>query len=777
MTPIFPYRKALFADARPVLASGPPYFSVDQGLQLGIAAGWQVVIDFLGINVQVQAAATLSWTLYQSTGLPPVSLASPLSVSPSTATLVPGASQQFSAPGATGAVTWTLAGAAGDRITSAGLFTAAAPAGRQVVVTATDSTGATGTAVVTIGPGIGPPQSLAGIVNASGTAASLTWKPPVAVTRETIASYSVNTSPATALTSVAGTATGISITGLTPGITYVVSVSAWTTSGFESSPATLILSTARFPTFPTVTSINPSQGPDAGGTNVTIRGSGFSPKPERTVFNFGPGRAVRDVSCSSSTTCTASTPPASVGSIDVTATVNGESSTPNPPGDEFSYVGSPGGVWTPVQALLPKGGKPPANLHAVACWSATACVATGGYYDSSGVFQGLIESLSGGAWIPTKAPLPRGVADDLNVYLAGVACPAPGWCVVTGSYGVGTGAVGLIETLTGGLWTAAEAPLPRGAANNAIVGLRALTCPSTSSCVATGDYVDSSNHGQGLIESFSGGTWTATKAPLSPGAASDPEAGLGALTCPSTSSCVATGDYVDSSNHGQGLIESFSGGTWTPTEAPLPVGVDGASSDPEAQIESVVCASTSTCVATGDYLDADGDELGVIETLSSATWKPTEAIVPTFPSFDLGPVACPSTSSCVAVGDYNALPGDEGFFETLSDGTWRPTEAPLPTGASSVLANVSLAFVACASTSSCVAGGHYFDTNGDEQGLIEMLTEGIWKPTEAPLPADVGSSPEAELRSVACFDATACVAVGTYRDSNGNQQDLIEQTG
>ncbi|MGO9333959.1 MAG: IPT/TIG domain-containing protein [Acidimicrobiales bacterium] len=499
-------------------------------------------------------------------------------------------------------------------------------------------------------------------------------------------------------------------------------MSAWTTSGFESSPATLILSTARFPTFPTVTSINPSQGPDAGGTNVTIRGSGFSPKPERTVFNFGPGRAVRDVSCSSSTTCTASTPPASVGSIDVTATVNGESSTPNPPGDEFSYVGSPGGVWTPVQALLPKGGKPPANLHAVACWSATACVATGGYYDSSGVFQGLIESLSGGAWIPTKAPLPRGVADDLNVYLAGVACPAPGWCVVTGSYGVGTGAVGLIETLTGGLWTAAEAPLPRGAANNAIVGLRALTCPSTSSCVATGD-------------------------------------------------------YVDSSNHGQGLIESFSGGTWTPTEAPLPVGVDGASSDPEAQIESVVCASTSTCVATGDYLDADGDELGVIETLSSATWKPTEAIVPTFPSFDLGPVACPSTSSCVAVGDYNALPGDEGFFETLSDGTWRPTEAPLPTGASSVLANVSLAFVACASTSSCVAGGHYFDTNGDEQGLIEMLTEGIWKPTEAPLPADVGSSPEAELRSVACFDATACVAVGTYRDSNGNQQDLIEQTG
>jgi len=33
-SPIFPYRKALFADARPVLAPGTPYFSVDQGLEL-----------------------------------------------------------------------------------------------------------------------------------------------------------------------------------------------------------------------------------------------------------------------------------------------------------------------------------------------------------------------------------------------------------------------------------------------------------------------------------------------------------------------------------------------------------------------------------------------------------------------------------------------------------------------------------------------------------------------------------------------------------------------
>jgi hypothetical protein len=55
VTPIFPYRKALFADARPVLASGTPYFSVDQGLggndrvPLDLRAveeyGWDTVIS------------------------------------------------------------------------------------------------------------------------------------------------------------------------------------------------------------------------------------------------------------------------------------------------------------------------------------------------------------------------------------------------------------------------------------------------------------------------------------------------------------------------------------------------------------------------------------------------------------------------------------------------------------------------------------------------------------------------------------------------------------
>jgi hypothetical protein len=64
---------------------------------LTIAAGWQVVIKFLGIHVQVQASATASWTLYHSAGRPPPSLLPPLAVSPLAVPVDPGQVEQFTA--------------------------------------------------------------------------------------------------------------------------------------------------------------------------------------------------------------------------------------------------------------------------------------------------------------------------------------------------------------------------------------------------------------------------------------------------------------------------------------------------------------------------------------------------------------------------------------------------------------------------------------------------------------------------------------------------------
>ncbi len=110
---------------------------------------------------------------------------------------------------------------------------------------------------------------------------------------------------------------------------------------------------------PTVTSVRPDAGPRAGGTRLTITGSGFSTFPGGTGFRFGAhGRLATSVSCASSSDCTAISPPGS-GTVDVSATVDARASTGNP---VYRYTAqqapSPGEFVEVPPALEPEPGSP-----------------------------------------------------------------------------------------------------------------------------------------------------------------------------------------------------------------------------------------------------------------------------------------------------------------------------------------------------------------------------------------------------------------------------------
>jgi hypothetical protein len=88
---------------------------------------------------------------------------------------------------------------------------------------------------------------------------------------------------------------------------------------------------------PTVTGLSPSSGPKAGGSEVTITGSGFAPG-SGTSFKFG-SRPATGVECESIESCTAVSPArAKVGKVEVTATVGKDHSKKNPPADQFTYT-------------------------------------------------------------------------------------------------------------------------------------------------------------------------------------------------------------------------------------------------------------------------------------------------------------------------------------------------------------------------------------------------------------------------------------------------------
>jgi hypothetical protein len=86
---------------------------------------------------------------------------------------------------------------------------------------------------------------------------------------------------------------------------------------------------------PTIETLKPARGPVAGGTVVTVTGSGFIPGTTGTIFRFGATRGT-GVTCASSTECTVRSPAHAAGTVEVRALVNAISSGVES-GNKFVY--------------------------------------------------------------------------------------------------------------------------------------------------------------------------------------------------------------------------------------------------------------------------------------------------------------------------------------------------------------------------------------------------------------------------------------------------------
>jgi hypothetical protein len=269
----------------------------------------------------------------------------------------------------------------------------------------------------------------------------------------------------------------------------------------------------------------------------------------------------------------------------------------------------------------------------------------------------------------------------------------------------------LIDTQVGGNWSSAAAPLPVAASGSQFLS---LDCAASGSCVAAGTYLVGGNH-LGLVDSLSGGVWTGSTLPVAPGTSSMASIVNNDLSvsCPSVGSCVIAGTTFDGNY--EGLLDTLSGGTWTAAAVPTP---NGPSND--VQLTSVACTDPNTCVATG--LDqVSGVEQGLIESLASGTWTPSQAPTPAGTpagaNIEMYNVACPSAGTCVADGQSDVAGSQNGLFWNLSAGTWVVTPTPLPGDASSA-PDPSFAPISCPGAGVCLAVGTYIGSSGRE-GVIE----------------------------------------------------------
>ena len=120
---------------------------------------------------------------------------------------------------------------------------------------------------------------------------------------------------------------------------YNVNTSTFTYDLFnavESTPSSLTYTGGGGPS---VTGVSPATGPAVGGTPVAIAGTNFTAP---CTVNFG-GIAATDVVVNSPISISA-TSPAGTSTVDVTADCSNGNSSPNPPGDQFTYAPTVTGV-------------------------------------------------------------------------------------------------------------------------------------------------------------------------------------------------------------------------------------------------------------------------------------------------------------------------------------------------------------------------------------------------------------------------------------------------
>jgi len=139
-----------------------------------------------------------------------------------------------------------------------------------------------------------------------------------------------------------------------------------------------------------------------------------------------------------------------------------------------------------------------AQLNAVDCSAPGACVAGGGYTDTSGNFDAVFVTLQSGVWTALEAPIPSD-SDPAGTLAAitGVSCPAADACVADGYYWVNYNAQiesGMLLTQSTAGWTVTSAPVPVtgnvSTASHAAHGktaLQGVSCAKrTSFCRAVG---------------------------------------------------------------------------------------------------------------------------------------------------------------------------------------------------------------------------------------------------------------------------------------------------
>jgi hypothetical protein len=346
-------------------------------------------------------------------------------------------------------------------------------------------------------------------------------------------------------------------------------------------------------------------------------------------------------------------------------------------------------------------GRTPASLYGVSCTSATACVAVGASDIGLRSRAPLAERWDGRRWSiqPTVSPpAPRG-RYTRDAELSGVSCTSRTQCVAVGSYRTGsvTGAP-LVEAWNGARWSLQTIPSPPGAF---AIGLTAVSCTSSTACTAVGNW-DNVAGPSALVERWDGTIWMIQPTP----SVSAPGEYMFGISCTSTAHCMSAGDTLTvGTSVYSSLAESWDGASWSigPTINPRHA--------TDTELHAVSCTSSTACVAVGSYDIAFETDLTLAERWDGLRWSIEPTPKPAHPNYSqLDGVSCTSRSWCAAVGfDSRRFGAQEPLVELWDGGKW----SIQPTPSLTHVLNAAINGVSCVSRKVCTAVGSYLTRRGN----------------------------------------------------------------
>jgi hypothetical protein len=360
-----------------------------------------------------------------------------------------------------------------------------------------------------------------------------------------------------------------------------------------------------------------------------------------------------------------------------------------------------------------------------------------------------------------RSPIITGLAAAAVVLGTWAAMPAANAAPATvGPQPVSASAAGrALATIPAGIQRAlglrALAPEASTGSSVEFGGLSGVACEHAGDCLGVGEHDNSNGTSIPTADLWSGSSWRATGLELPGGAIQ------GALLADSYKPGIlmAVGQYTRGT-HSYPVDNIWTGNKWGqgPHQPTIPAG------ESNAVLDSVSCASSTFCVASGYYSTAagQGDDIPLAEVWNGSTWRSSRPEMPSSAVLAVADaVSCPSTTYCVVGGIYLASNGVQAWADSFDGAHWKALSLPQPQGSTPGEWFDEVSGVSCSSVTSCAIVGTYlgFSVSGgtapSSTGFAETLNDGAW--TVAAVRA---SGKNSELNEVDCLSSTFCVATG-----------------